>query len=136
MAFYKIHGVRALIYRDGKLLILKRANSDKSDANLWDLPGGKIEGNESVSDAVTREVFEETGLNEESISLSNLHGTIIENFGSSNKLVIAVYVFQSSTENITLNEEHSDYHWIKPKDLSLYDLGRILQALKLSLVTL
>lgn len=133
MAFYKIHGVRTLIYKDGKLLILKRADSDTSDANLWDLPGGKIEMEENTMDALKREIFEETGLKEESISLIDFHGLILEDFNPASKLIIAVYTCRTSIENINLNEEHSDYRWIKPKELSSYSLGCILQALKLSL---
>ena len=75
--FYKIHGVRVLVYHNNKLLILKRADSDKSDANLWDIPGGKIESGESVHNAIKRELFEETGLlGTASASIKNLYGSV------------------------------------------------------------
>src|SRR5512143_3545339 len=42
---------------DGRLLLQRR-----SDNGLWGLPGGSVEIGESVSDAILREVKEETGL--------------------------------------------------------------------------
>lgn len=50
--------VRAFIVKDNKLLLVK----ERSD-NLWTLPGGWIDVNESPSESVIREVREETGLN-------------------------------------------------------------------------
>ena len=50
-------GVSAII-RTGEGLLLQR----RSDNGLWGLPGGSVEPAESVSEAVVREVREETGL--------------------------------------------------------------------------
>jgi ADP-ribose pyrophosphatase YjhB (NUDIX family) len=53
-------GVSALI-RDGKrLLLVKRAQAPF--AGTWSLPGGHVEGGESLADAAAREVQEETGI--------------------------------------------------------------------------
>jgi ADP-ribose pyrophosphatase YjhB (NUDIX family) len=50
--------VSAVIFdRRGRLLLQQR-----SDGGQWGLPGGSVEIGESVSDAVVREVHEETGL--------------------------------------------------------------------------
>lgn len=48
--------VCALIQRDGRLLLARRA-----DNGLWELPGGKIEPGESPADALAREIVEELG---------------------------------------------------------------------------
>ncbi len=132
--FHKVHGVRVLIYHNDKLLIMRRAGLDKNDANLWDIPGGKIEPGESVYDAIKREVFEETGLSSVIISIKDLHGLITGDFDSTNKLVIAVYECESSMTDIKLNEEHSEYRWIDPEELPSYNPGRVLTALKSSLI--
>lgn len=50
-------GVLALIERDGALLLEHR-----SDAHRWGLVGGAVEMDESMGDALRREVREETGL--------------------------------------------------------------------------
>ena len=48
--------VSALVWRDGRLLLVKR-----SDNGHWGLPGGFVEPGESVAEAAVREVAEETG---------------------------------------------------------------------------
>jgi ADP-ribose pyrophosphatase YjhB (NUDIX family) len=50
-------GVSAIIRSPEGLLLQRR-----SDNGLWGLPGGGVEAGESVSQAVVREVREETGL--------------------------------------------------------------------------
>ena len=50
-----------LIWRRGKVLITKRP-MDAMLGGLWEFPGGKQEGTESLEEAVRREVKEETGL--------------------------------------------------------------------------
>ena len=52
--------VQALVERDGKLLLGRRA-FDPS-VGLWDLPGGFLEETEHPLDALVRELREETGL--------------------------------------------------------------------------
>ena len=51
-------GVNALIFDDRGRVLLEH----RSDNGWWGLPGGAVEVGESVSEAVLREVEEETGL--------------------------------------------------------------------------
>ncbi len=55
-----IIGVGVLVWRDGKLLLGKRINKDKSIC--WQFPGGHLDPGEGVIDCATREVLEETSL--------------------------------------------------------------------------
>ena len=45
---------------DGALLMVKRGRDP--EAGRWSIPGGRIEAGEMVSDALRREVLEETGI--------------------------------------------------------------------------
>ena len=53
-------GVGAVVVRDGKALIVKRAHEPRKGE--WSLPGGLLELGESLQDAVRREIKEETNL--------------------------------------------------------------------------
>ena len=53
-------GVGGLIVEDGKVLLARRAG--RHDKGMWVLPGGFVERDESIEQAVLREVREETGL--------------------------------------------------------------------------
>ena len=50
-------GVYALIFDEGRILLAHRR-----DIDWWNLPGGGMELNETVEEAICREVREETGL--------------------------------------------------------------------------
>lgn len=52
--------VGAVIKREGALLLVQRGRPPST--GLWTIPGGRVEPGESDAAAVTREVFEETGL--------------------------------------------------------------------------
>ena len=53
-------GVGAVVVRNGKALIVKRAHEPRKGE--WSLPGGLLELGESLQDAVRREIKEETAL--------------------------------------------------------------------------
>lgn len=52
--------VDGAVLKDKKILLIKRRNDPFKDS--WALPGGFVEYNERVEDAVVREIYEETGL--------------------------------------------------------------------------
>jgi len=59
-----ILSVGALIWCDGKVLLLKRADTKKIDPGMYSGIGGKVEPGESIYDTLSREIEEETGITE------------------------------------------------------------------------
>jgi len=57
--------VRAIVWRDGKLLAVKHKEKDGSEAAYWAVPGGGLDPMEGVVECVKREVLEELGVNAE-----------------------------------------------------------------------
>lgn len=55
-----IVGAGAVIIKEGKLLLVKRAN--EPGKGRWSVPGGIVDLGETLNDAVSREILEETGL--------------------------------------------------------------------------
>lgn len=52
--------VGAIVFRDDKVLLVKRAN--RPGKGLWAIPGGRVELGETLKEAASREVKEETGV--------------------------------------------------------------------------
>lgn len=62
------HYACALIIRDGKVLLGRRAHFRASYPNCWDFIGGKIEDGETPEQALERELGEEIAISPSSIS--------------------------------------------------------------------
>ena len=56
-------GVGGAVVRDGRLLLVRRAS--RHGRGNWQLPGGFIEPDETIEQAVVREIFEEAGVTAE-----------------------------------------------------------------------
>lgn len=57
--------VRAIVWRDGKILAVKHLNSDGSERDYWAIPGGGVDIGEGLVDAMVRELQEELGVTAE-----------------------------------------------------------------------
>lgn len=57
--------VRAIIYKDGKILAVKHKSKDGSEAAYYCVPGGGLDPHESLVDGAAREILEETGITPE-----------------------------------------------------------------------
>lgn len=69
--YQKFHvGVNVLVVRDNQILLGKRKNV--YGAGTWGLPGGHLEEWESMKEAASRELFEETGLKANNFEFINL----------------------------------------------------------------
>ena len=83
----------------------------------WDLPGGKVNDNESVTDGLIREVWEETRL---SVTPLGLLTSSTKPRTNEDDLLVLSYlceVCDSTSElRIRLSEEHVDYRLIDFKE--------------------
>lgn len=57
------------VIKDGAVLLVRRANAP--DAGLWGFPGGKIDFGETIEAATVRELFEETSVIAEVVTVFN-----------------------------------------------------------------
>ncbi len=110
--------VSAAIMRDGKVLAVRRAR--KPALNLYTMPGGVVEIGETLHEAVTREVREETGLEIYPVALAG-HREAIQRDASGKverHFVILCFAARWRSGEVTLNEELDDARWLKPEELS------------------
>ncbi len=104
---------------EGKCLLIKRSMQSKGNPGKWDFPGGKVDPGETFDEGLMREVFEETKLK---ISLERPL-TVVESESPSNRVIYLFMEGKLLEGNIELSEEHEDFIWVDPKDLSEMDLA-------------
>jgi 8-oxo-dGTP diphosphatase len=104
--------VSAVIFRDGKLLLLKRAKSPGH--GFWSLPGGRVEFGESLHTALAREVDEEAGLKIDIVALAGWREVLPGSGGSGGHYLIMSFAARWIANEPRLNEEHDDFKWVVP----------------------
>lgn len=96
---------KAVVFKDDKILLLKRSNYLKKYAGEWDLPGGHLVEDESTEDGLRREVEEETNL-----SLKNI--TKLMKNGKMN-----YFKADAGSEEIKLSDEHTEYKYFSESEI-------------------
>ena len=99
----------ALICGDKVLTILRDDKDDIPCPNMWDLPGGGREGNESPFECATREVYEELGihLDEDCLLWSKIYPSVI--FKDKQSVFMVGQLRQEQFDNITFGDEGQAY---------------------------
>jgi ADP-ribose pyrophosphatase YjhB (NUDIX family) len=106
--------VSAAIFRDGKILLVRRAKSPGK--GFYSLPGGRVEFGESLHTALYREVDEETALKIEIVALAEWREVLPGTGGGGHYLIMSFAARWSSGEPV-LNDEHDDFRWLAPDGL-------------------
>lgn len=102
-----------------KILLLKRAPTRKMSPNKWQPPSGYIKEKEAAEDAVLREVKEETGIDGH-IAKAGKTIVITDRWG---RWVDILFLINTKSTDVKIDrEEHSDWIWLKPKEISNYNL--------------
>ena len=106
--------VSAAIFRDGKILLVRRANSPA--AGRYSLPGGRVEFGETLHIALHREVDEETALKIEIAGLAGWREVVPGTSGGGHYVIMSFAARWSAGEPV-LNDEHDDFRWLAPEAL-------------------
>lgn len=104
-----------------KILLTRR-----SDNGRWCLPGGQLEPGESVAEACTREVLEETGL---TVHITKLIGTYssphrLHEYPDGNRFHIISLCFeaQPTAGDLSLSNETTEYGYFSPSEMETMDI--------------
>jgi ADP-ribose pyrophosphatase YjhB (NUDIX family) len=108
--------VSAVIFRDGKVLLVRRAR--EPGRGLYSVPGGRVEHGETLHEAVAREVREETSL---SIEISGFAGwrEVLPDpaAGRAGHYLVISFAAHWRGGEVALNDELDDFRWLDPETL-------------------
>jgi 8-oxo-dGTP diphosphatase len=108
-----ILAVSAAVFREGKVLIARRARAPL--IGHFSLPGGGVEAGETLAEALARELMEEVGVEAEILAF-NRHVEAIAREGDRIRahFVIASFVARWTSGEPRLSDEVDAVEWIDP----------------------
>lgn len=110
--------VAALIKKDDKILIAKRATGDENVLGKWEFPGGKVEINESEEHAIEREILEEFELKIKAKKY------VKNNICKYPKKTVDLRLYECEYLGGQFRlHDHSEYKWIERSEILNYDLA-------------
>ena len=98
--------VKAIIVWKNNVLLLKPRNL-KGSIGGWDVPGGHVKTQETLTQALVREVYEETGIKIQKaypIKILKLSNTSVE---------YVIFLCKTISNKVVLSDEHTDYRWVQ-----------------------
>ena len=122
----RIYGLtmRGIIKNDaGEILILKRHPKSKTDPEMWELPGGKVEPGENFVDALVREIKEETNLD---VEVGDF-GEAVQNDYSHKRTVQLIMYLDNIKGEVKISEEHTDWMWASLEKIKSLEISTSLK---------
>ena len=112
-----ILAVSAAIIRDDRILLTQRARGPA--LGVWTLPGGVVESGETLAEALIREIDEETKLQVEPIALAGYREVLTRDAQgrAERHFIILCFATRWIAGEPVLNEELSDFRWLRPAEL-------------------
>ena len=107
--------VNALIFSEGKLLLLKRASDKKVDPNMYAGIGGKVEPHEDFYSALLREIKEETDITE--LKSIKLYSVTQHPYPPTDSEWVNLYFLVTIEKQIKIpKSDDGEFFWIDPSE--------------------
>ena len=112
-----ILAVSAAIIRDGRVFIARRARGPA--LGVWTMPGGMVEAGETLSEALIREILEETSMTIVPVALAGHREVVVRDSEGrvSRHFVILCFASRWVSGETKLNDELDDSKWARPAEL-------------------
>jgi len=98
---YSVSVAGVIVDDEGRALIIQRR-----DNGHWEPPGGILEHGETIEDGLRREVYEETGLKVEPVSLTGVYQNMQRN------IVALVFRCSAVAGSLTESDEAKAFRWV------------------------
>ena len=110
-----------VVENNGEYLLAERSRDNK-----WEFVGGKVEAGETIKEAALRELKEEVGLQAKIIEVNGSYPS-----ADNPEWELVPVHMKSYSRDVELADEHLQYDWIKPEEISEYDTLGQEKALEL-----
>jgi 8-oxo-dGTP diphosphatase len=107
--------VGAIVIHDDSLLMVRRGH--EPNKGLWTVPGGRVEAGEYLSDALRREVREETGID---IEVGDLLG-ILEVAGDEHFVILDFLAQPLDDATPSASDDAAEARWVPLRDVAKLD---------------
>jgi len=123
--------VNAFVQHKGKILLLKRSQKVGTHRGMWNCVGGYIKSDlqkngelqikENPEKRARHEIEEEVGIKNKDLTLIDKAPPVDWVDKTSDKTWrVHYFLFNSKTNKVKLDWEHTDYRWVKPNQLNQY----------------
>lgn len=118
--------VRGVIKNNNEeILIVKRHPKSKTDPEMWELPGGKVEDGEYFTKALVHEIKEEVNLDCE---VGDLCEAVQNDY--SNKRTVQLYMHLDNVNgDVKISEEHTEFMWASIDMLKSLEISTSLKKM-------
>ncbi len=113
--------VTSIIGNENNILILKRSKKVKSFKHKWGGVSGYFEKNEDLLSRALIEIYEETKINKENLTLMKILKQMTIEIEKERSIIIQPFYFYSKSKNISMNWEHSEHRWITKNQINNYE---------------
>jgi len=106
-----VGAVVVVVFKEGRVLGLRRAPTKDAGAGLWECVSGRIEVDEAPFDAACRETTEETGLD---VTLEERPIDAYTARRGEAPMLVVCYRADWNGGEVTRSDEHDAHEWLTP----------------------
>ena len=118
--------VRGIIKNENdEILIVKRHPKSKTDPEMWELPGGKVEKGEHFADALVREIKEETNLD---VKVGDFCEAVQNDYMHKRTVQLMMYLTDIEGD-VKISDEHTDWMWADLEKMKGLEISTSLKKL-------
>ena len=118
--------VRGVIKNNnGEILIVKRHPKSKTDPEMWELPGGKVEKGEHFADALVREIKEETNLD---VNVGDFCEAVQNDYMHKRTVQLMMYL-EDGEGSVKISDEHTEFMWVSMEKIKTLEISTSLEKL-------
>jgi 8-oxo-dGTP pyrophosphatase MutT (NUDIX family) len=109
-------GVKGIVRVDDKCLVLQKGTGKNA---YWDIPGGRIDNDETLEDTLSRELSEELP-SIKGYKVGSVVGAhrLSKDIDDNKALVLIFFIVDVEDFEVELSSEHNNYRWVDKNNVS------------------